>query len=133
MQNKPNLVLDTLCEVYDLLLPWAKDLLSAAKKACKNVAILTSPGETVTSETAALGKILWSIKEFGENRLILAKQKYMCASPGAILIDDWEKFTKPWEEAGGTAIKLKREWNKTGYTHDEIIDTLLKYSRLNSP
>jgi hypothetical protein len=25
MQNKPNLVLDTLCEVYDLLLPWAKD------------------------------------------------------------------------------------------------------------
>jgi hypothetical protein len=25
MQNKPNLVLDTLCEVYDLLEPWAKD------------------------------------------------------------------------------------------------------------
>ncbi|MCK5019041.1 MAG: hypothetical protein KAS32_18415 [Candidatus Peribacteraceae bacterium] len=112
-------------------LPWADELMKAANAACKDVIILTSPGRNSGAEIAAHGKLLWTLREYKDNMLILAYKKYMCSSPGALLIDDWNKFTVPWEERGGVALKLRREWHDTGYSPDEIIDALIKYSRYN--
>jgi len=112
-------------------LPWADDLLAAANAACDDVVILTSPGCRSGAEIAAKGKILWSLREYRNNELILAHKKYMCSSPGAVLVDDWGKFTKPWEQRGGTAVKLRRDWNETGHSPDDIIDAFTRYTRLN--
>jgi hypothetical protein len=107
-------------------LPWADDLLSICYKICPDVAVLTSPGR---SPKAAAGKLEWSFKHLGDNELILTKKKHMCASPGSVLIDDWDKFTVPWEQAGGFSIKLSREWSPQGYSAGEVISSLVKYHR----
>lgn len=107
-------------------LEWADRLLEAANKACPNVSILTSPGSRLQAATTAHGKILWSIKEFGKNDIILAKRKYLCASYGFVLIDDNPYFLDKWEEYGGFPIHLSR-WFDNGYTPEEIIDSLLSY------
>jgi len=112
-------------------LPWADRLVEAANNACSDVIILTSPGNGPGSGVAAQGKIEWSLKNFGSNELVLAYKKYMCSSPGSILIDDWDKFTVPWSERGGTALTVKRPWTNTGYDVEDIIQALNKYGDLN--
>jgi hypothetical protein len=112
-------------------LPWADELWKVANQACDDVIILTSPGRHTGAETAAMGKVMWSLKQFKDNYVMLAYRKYMCSHPGALLIDDWDKFTVPWEKRGGTAIQLYREWNSKGYTYDEIIEALNRYAAFN--
>jgi hypothetical protein len=102
-------------------LPWADNILSACKDTCSNIAFLTSPG---VSPNAAAGKIKWSNKHFGENELIMTKKKHMCACEGSLLIDDWDKFLVPWASNGGVAYQLKREWNSSGFSAEEIISLL---------
>jgi len=115
-------------------LPWADELWAVANEASPNVAIMTSPGSGKNhpgAELAAHGKILWTMKNFNENMLVLTYKKHLCASPGAVLIDDWGKFIKPWAEHGGCALQLKRSWKASGFTAIEIIDALKKYARFN--
>jgi len=110
-------------------LPWADELLETAHRACKDVVILTSPGCSMASANAIIGKIAWSINKFSDNLLVLTHKKHMCSSPGSVLIDDWDKFLVPWEKYGGTAIKMRRDWHTAGYYPGEIIDALHKYSK----
>jgi 5'(3')-deoxyribonucleotidase len=125
-----NLVVEAGPQWYANLpkLPWADQLLEAANKACPDVAILTSPGSREQATIAAFGKIQWSLNEFGKNTIILAKRKYMCASDGALLIDDNPYYLNSWGNYCGTPVHLKREWYDYGYTAEEIIEALLKYS-----
>jgi hypothetical protein len=108
-------------------LSWCDDLLNAARKACPDVCILTSPGSREQAVVACQGKIMWSLKEFGKNDIILAKRKYLCASEGFLLIDDNPFFLDKWEAYGGFPVHLKR-WFDDGFTPDEIIESLLNYS-----
>lgn len=105
-------------------LPWADNLWQAACTSCPDVIILTSPGKSVGAEIAASGKLRWVFKNYGAHNIIITPHKHMCSSPGALLIDDWDKFTIPWEERGGTALKIKREWSNTGYSPGAIIKML---------
>lgn len=114
-------------------LPWANDLLSAAKSACDEVVILTSPGATEGAAIAAQGKVRWSIKEFGSNVLCMTSKKYICANKNTLLIDDLKKFIGPWEDSGGIAFKLRKRWESGGHTPYEIIDALNQCSnKMNS-
>jgi hypothetical protein len=59
-------------------------------------------------QQAGEGKTVWKNRELGEHVPIITclsryKPKHMKA-PGDILIDDMEKNTKRWEEAGGIAV-----------------------------
>jgi hypothetical protein len=67
-----------------------------------NPIVLTGIPSSV--EEAADNKRAWIRKNLGgdvEVRCCLSKEKYLHCTPGAILIDDWEKHRQLWVEAGG--------------------------------
>lgn len=107
-------------------LPWCDNLILAARKACYNTTFLTSPGTRKEAALVAYSKILWSIKEFGRNELIITKNKHFCANVGCILIDDNIDYIVPWENNGGFPIHLKR-WSNEGFTPLEVIKALNEY------
>ena len=111
-------------------LPWADALWEAANKACDDVIILSSPGDSIAAEVAAQGKVRWSIEEFGHNVLCLTSRKYMCACEDVVLIDDLDKFIEPWDKNGGVAIKLRKRWesNSIGTLPYDIVNALNKYA-----
>lgn len=107
-------------------LPWADDVWGLCNAICPNVAILTSPSR---SSAAAAGKMQWAEKNYGTDNLIITKKKYMCAFPGSVLIDDWDKFALPWQEHGGVSVLMRREWSDAGYLPGEILSILVRYKR----
>ena len=80
------------------LFPWSRTLRNKLKKEGK-VCLLTSPPR---NPEATVGKINWIKKHFKDtNNFLIGKNKYFCASPKSILIDDSEKKINKFEEAGG--------------------------------
>jgi hypothetical protein len=64
-------------------------------------------GIPVSVPEAEDNKRTWVRAHLGENvevRTCLAREKYLHASPGDVLIDDWEKFRQLWIDAGGRWI-----------------------------
>lgn len=107
------------------ILPWAKKLIEEMEK-LGEVYFLTSPGTCVPAPS---GKMEWVNKYFPKmiERLIICKNKEMCANKNAVLVDDSEKKVEKFREAGGHAflwpnnLKLEDEGNSDG-----IIDKLVK-------
>lgn len=67
--------------------------------------VLTGIPRTVT--IAADNKRAWVVKHLGplvEVRCCPSKEKSLHASPGDVLIDDWEKYRALWEGRGGVWI-----------------------------
>lgn len=102
-------------------LPWADELLATCKSVCDDVCILTAPGPL---PSAAAGKLQWAMTNGLRHNIIITSIKTRLASPGALLIDDRDKYVIPWEEAGGRAIQVNREWSTGGMRPDKIIETL---------
>lgn len=46
-----------------------------------------------------------------EENYFIGKDKFVCAGPGHLLIDDVEENVTLWEKAGGTAVLFPRPWN----------------------
>jgi len=46
------------------------------------------------------------------------------AGPDAVLLDDWDRNTNAWTEAGGTAIVCPRPWNSAYKKADDIMNVL---------
>jgi len=109
-------------------LEWADELWATANAACGTVAVLTAPGRL---PEAASGKWQWAKNGIGRKNIILAGSKHLVASPGAILIDDRDKYITSWEEAGGIGIQLRRNWSSSGYFPEEIIYALKQYINKN--
>lgn len=111
-------------------LQWADDLWEISNRISENVLILSSPGnDPKAAPSAAEGKVAWSFKEFGSNRVCLITDKYLCSGKDVILVDDLNRFIKPWENSGGFSIKLRKRWEHRdeGYTPDHIIKALKNY------
>ena len=85
----------------------------------RGVAILTSP----LKYGSEIGKQAWVDNHLNPppERVFMSKEKYRWAAPHRILIDDWEKNTVPWEEAGGIAI-LHTDVTKTIQELEEILN-----------
>lgn len=81
--------------------------------------ILTGVPRSV--DEAAENKTAWVRRMFGdvEVRCCRSSEKCLHASPGDILIDDWEKYRKKWEKAGGIWI-----------THQNAIETIATLERI---
>ena len=62
---------------------------------------------------AAKGRVLWFQRLFGMDfrDYILTAKKEDCASPDAILIDDFEENVEAFADRGGHAILLPQRWN----------------------
>lgn len=93
-------------------LPWAKELVITLENAFgrDNICILTSPCGTFG---CADGKISWLTKHFPEyrRRVLVGPPKHFCASPGSLLIDDYEKNIESFREHGGSAFLFAAPWN----------------------
>jgi hypothetical protein len=55
---------------------------------------------------ASDNKRLWARRWLGDTEVRTGRSSEKClhARPGDILIDDWEKYRKKWEKAGGVWI-----------------------------
>jgi len=82
------------------ILPWAKKLYNELNKRTEDFCFLTSPSLDPISVS---GKIKWLRKHFGDNfkDFLIGSNKYLCASPNSLLIDDNEKKCKKFKEYGG--------------------------------
>ena len=92
--------------------PWlseGKKLFNFVKK--YNPHILSAYVEHAFDPNCIPGKTKWAMKNTGIPRsrinLVMRSQKKTYASPGSILIDDYEKNTKEFSAAGGTGITFK--------------------------
>jgi len=84
------------------LAPWTKKLIKAMEE-LGTVYILTSPGVCTTAPT---GKMEWIKKHFTEyiDKLIIVKDKWLCAGKNRILIDDSANKVEDFREHGGHAF-----------------------------
>lgn len=75
-------------------------------------------------EEAASNKIAWVRKNLGdvEIRCCLSREKYLHATPGDVLIDDWEKHKRLWISAGGVWI-----------THRNAAETIRELAAIQFP
>lgn len=100
--------------------PWAKRLLTALEP--YKPIILTSP-----SRTNATGSQHWIRTRlphyFYEGRYLIGPCKRACANPLSILIDDWSRHTKEFEENGGYGILFPTWQNE----NRQYIDKPLEY------
>lgn len=94
----------------------------------ENVLLLTNPVINDTAETIA-GKFDWLNKympEFvKENRFIFTKTKSAVAARNKLLIDDYHKNIKLFEENGGIGILYPNPWNRNFVISDT--DKKLKF------
>lgn len=86
------------------LYPWSEELYERAQQ-YGEVAFLSSGGNlhrrTDSVGYANYGKTRWVARNFPDAKLILTREKYLCAGPTSLLIDDTEKKLRKFEEYGG--------------------------------
>ena len=80
------------------LLPWAKRLWEEMGKKSDMVCFLSSPSN---NPICAQGKLEWIKKHFDTKNFIITPKKEFCATPQTLLIDDYKKKIKKFEDAGG--------------------------------
>jgi len=106
--------------------PWlseGKKLFNFVKK--YNPHILSAYVEHAFDPNCIPGKTKWAMKNTGIPRsrinLVMRSQKKTYASPGSILIDDYEKNTKEFTQRGGIGITFQnanqtiKELKKLGF------------------
>ena len=92
------------------LLPGAKEMFDAIyakyKSRCEILTGVPRPERGII--TAGPDKIEWTHRLLSPkvkvNIVLRKEKKYFCKGPEDILIDDYEKNTREWQAAGGTAI-----------------------------
>lgn len=104
-------------------LPWADELWNTAKETGATCVVLTTPAPF---PECAYGKWQWVHENLHTENIFIARPKNICSKEGTWLIDDRAAlYGKTWEDLGGRFISLKREWNPTGRSIEEIL-TLLR-------
>jgi len=109
--------------------PWAHDLWSLLHEIAP-VTICTTPCRGLECPQ---GKLQWLYREFGfpNDNWLLGKQKFLCAQPGRLLIDDYDPNCNTFREFLGQAIVLPRPWNSqsdhSGNPFAYVIDQLQAY------
>lgn len=82
---------------------------------------LTAPTRCPQS---ASGKIKWIYRNIPKtywNNIIIGRNKFACAGPHAILVDDNDKNVKRFTNFGGNAILVPRIWNE-GHQNTNVIE-----------
>lgn len=84
-------------------MPWADDLIALISETTDEWSFLSYPTKYYESWS---GKAEWIDKNYPQHfdRLILARQKFRCASRQHCLIDDRKQHCTRFERVGGTAI-----------------------------
>ena len=105
--------------------PWA-DLLINSIKAEFNTAFLTKPGK---NPHAASGKLQWQLDLYPTIPIVQTADKYLCASPNKVLIDDDSYQLSRFEKWGGLAIKwpnqFELETRPLDYIQEVVINEII--------
>lgn len=85
------------------ILPWGKRLFDELNKATTEFSILSSPSN---NPVCADGKIRWMRKQFGEDfkNFLIGRNKYLCAGPNTLLVDDNKGKCKKFRQYGGNTF-----------------------------
>lgn len=92
-------------------LPWARRLYDECTKIAPTY-FLTTPSHEPLS---LAGKLAWLQKFTGNSKFrgyLIGQNKFLCAKPGAVLIDDADKNITKFVDAGGAGITFPHVWNK---------------------
>jgi 5'(3')-deoxyribonucleotidase len=79
---------------------------------CENVCVLTCP---TPDPDCTAGKQEWiyrNLPNWLHSQFLIGPPKHLCASPGALLIDDRDKNVEDFRMAGGRAILVPKPWNR---------------------
>lgn len=104
-------------------LPWGRQLVALAQsfKETHDFAFLTSPGKF---PLAAQGKVAWLLAHYPEESIIICRDKHLCASSAALLIDDADYQIQPFTRNGGRGYLWPNQYSlQDGY--DAVEDHLL--------
>ena len=77
----------------------------------ENITILSCP---TSHPTCAAGKIRWIrnyCPDWLRRQYLLGPEKFRCAKPGALLIDDSDDNVEKFHRKGGATILVPRPWN----------------------
>ena len=105
--------------------PWCQELIRLIKETAP-FTILSAPSLGVECPT---GKLRWLRAHLGAgfHDHLFGHQKYFCAKPGHVLIDDSEPNVNRFREHGGSAILFPQPWNanhtitdRLGYVAQEL-------------
>ncbi len=95
-------------------MPWMYDghkILEHLMEMSSHVCLLTSPANAISAH----GKILWIQKNlpmfYKERRFCLCSNKFYIAHSHALLVDDYDKNIKEFNEHGGHGYLYPRFWN----------------------
>jgi hypothetical protein len=108
-------------------------LLSASRMlvGAENVCILTRP---VDSPGCMDGKKQWIRRHLPEemwSNYLIGEPKYLCAYPGALMVDDVEENVDKFRAHGGRAVLFPRPWNRLRLTESGgyVLGNLLNISK----
>lgn len=102
-------------------LPWTDELWEAAKATGATCVVLTTPAPFPES---SYGKWQWVYENLKTKNVLIGQPKEICAQSGTWLIDDRAGYGPRWEGKGGRLLSLKRPWNPSGLTIEEILKIL---------
>lgn len=107
------------------LLPWAKKIYKALKNTGYHLTFLSSPGKY--NPIPCTPKHEYLMKHFGEDvDIILAYNKWHCAGPNKILIDDSKKKRDAFVKYGGHVFEWPQQFKLIDDGNvDEVIERLI--------
>jgi 5'(3')-deoxyribonucleotidase len=106
--------------------PWSKKLVEYLSEIAP-ITVCTSPSD---NPKCFEQKSKWLL-DFGfePDQIMIGKRKYLMANRGNVLIDDFDRNIKKFENANGHAILVPSTWNTHNLTFEKIkdvIDTKIK-------
>ncbi len=108
--------------------PWVGELIALLNDSGVPWSTLTTPSR---NPLCAAQKIEWMREHIEPNftNYMIGKQKYLMASPGHLLIDDYDKNVDSFREHGGQAILFPQRWNSAHRISDgwQFVATELRY------
>lgn len=98
--------------------PWFAELTALARE-FGEVSILTSPSQ---HPDCPAGKVRWIHEHLGKGfrDFLIGPPKYLCARPGAVLIDDSDRNVDRFRLHGGQAILFPQPWNSNHAITDRL-------------
>lgn len=100
-------------------MPWAFDLMELAQSQAKQVRILTAPVQHTNCHSQKAAWIEQYFPQLYKDRaVILAKEKYLLAAAGRMLIDDNEQQTTDFRASSGSSILFPAPYN-INYKHSK--------------
>ncbi|HID21142.1 MAG TPA: hypothetical protein EYP14_01900, partial [Planctomycetaceae bacterium] len=99
--------------------PWADELIRLVRQFAP-FTILSSPSN---QPSCLSGKMIWLQKHFGPGfrDFLIGPPKHLCASPGAVLIDDSDENIARFRQHGGRAVLYPQPWDANhALTNDRL-------------